>query len=144
LESKDARYTQVNQDFETIKDMAIAMLFQSFVNKRPVTVTDEHIKAIDNFLVSLSQATSKGKLRNEIVKVRQHLHVMESKEIKDALIAFDRAGAVNTSEITPFDTRSQDEFEVQLLNTAGRESQVSYNIVKQGILNMSLYNTHGK
>ncbi len=143
LESKDARYAKVNEDFDKIKDMAMAMLFQSFVSKRPVTVTDEHIKVIDNFLVSLNQATSKGKLRNEITKVRQHLHVMESKEVKDALIAFDRAGT-GTSEVTHKDTPDEDKFEVQLLNTAGRESRVTYNLNKRGTVNISLYNTHGQ
>jgi len=135
---------QVNKDFDKIKNMAMTMLFQSFVSKYPVTMTDKHIEVIDNFLLSLSQATSKGKLRDEITKVRQHLYVMESKEVKDALIAFDRVGLTNTSDITPFDAPDQDQFEVQLLNTAGRESRITYNIVKQGTLNMSLYNTHGQ
>lgn len=136
LESKDARYTKVNKDFDKIKNIAQTLLFKSFVSKHPVNITTEHIKVMDDFLVSLNQVTNKGKLKDEITKVRGYLHVMKNKEIKDALIAFDRA------EWTQIDTSN--EFEAQLVNTNGQEPYVNYHLTNSGTVNINLYNANGQ
>jgi len=93
---------------------------------------------MDDFLASLSQATTKSRIKDEVTKVRHLLHVMNDKEVKDALIAFDRADATTT----PFDSSS--EFEVQLLNTNEQTSYISYHLSNQANVSIRLYSANGQ
>jgi len=144
LESKDARYDEVQQNFKAVKDMALKMLFQSFVGKSNTLITDEHIEQIDKFLVSLSKVIKNPNLRSDIENARKYLHVMNGKEVKDALITFDRAGLKGENDVFENIEQVEGDFTVQLVNAVGRDAYLTYQSSTNGKVHINLFDVEGK
>jgi len=95
LSSDKAQYGIVNKHFDELKDIVMSLLTASFVSEKQAVVSAEHLAVLDAFLTSLSKATNKNELREEIKNIRQFTPIMKDLELRDALIAFDRASVAN-------------------------------------------------
>jgi len=110
-----------------------------------VQITEEHLQLIKRFLTSLHNATNKEKLKIEITDARRYLSVMKGKEIKDALIAYDRASNGEAPDLSPLSNGElQGEFTANIRHTIGRNSQLIINLPTDGIVETNMYNSNGQ
>lgn len=143
LSTSNKRNSQVKVDFDAIKDVALSLLYQSFTGNE-VRVTAEHLQKVEAFLISLSNATNNQDLKNEIKHIRKYIHVTKGKELKQALIDFDKAGEkdmVLSSE--ELNIPIQDDFSVQIINALGRDAYLVYQSNVSGSINIQLFNVEG-
>ncbi len=91
LSSDKAQYASVNKHFEELRNIVMSLLTEAFVSGEDVAVNANHLATLDAFLMSLSDATGEDELKEEIENIRRFTPIMEDLELKDALIAFDRA-----------------------------------------------------
>lgn len=145
LNSKDERHDQVNVEFKALKEVALSLLYQTFTsNKTQPIIKADHLLLIDKFLVSLYEASANHDLKNEIANVRKHLNVMRDKEVKTALIDFDKAGLEESDEL-PYNLQQLDEdFNANLINTVGREAYLNYQANMGGTINIKLFDVEGR
>lgn len=95
LSSNKTKYETVNKHFDQLQSVVMTLMLETFASGNQVTVSAKHLAILDAFLASLSAATGKHELRGEIANIRQFTPAMESLELRDALIAFDRASGAD-------------------------------------------------
>lgn len=91
LSSDKAQYQAVNKHFDEVRTEVMSLLMESFASGNEAAINAAHLAKLDAFLASLSAATNKPELKAEIANIRQFAPVMQDLELRDALVAFDRA-----------------------------------------------------
>jgi len=145
LNSNDTKYQQVQNDFSKVSKHAMSLMLQSLVSGKTIEVNGDHLDAIHNFLISLGKASNNKKLNADISQLSQYVNVMDGKEVKDALVAFDKAGTKDAlSEQEIHQTLNEAIFEAQLINTFDKEAMLYYTLPKQSTLTLKVYNAKAK
>jgi len=145
LNSKDEKYAQVSADFKALKDVALSMLYQTFAtNKNQPMVNADHLLLVDQFLVSLSKAAESHDLKSKIEHIRKYLHAMKDKEVKTALIDFDRAGLDKSNEMVDNSHQIGEDFTINLINSVGREAYLTYQTNKGGTVDIHVVDIEGR
>ena len=132
LSSDKAQYETVGKHFDELRDMVLAVLMESYVSKNEIAINAEHLATLDAFLVSLSKATNKHELSEEIEHIRRFTPVMKDLDLQDALVAFDRASGADMV-IAP--TLVQDKMSIYYEPTQAENTQFSIIDINGKVLN---------
>ena len=140
LESKSNK--KINYLYNKVKKEGYKLLMKSFAFKKSVVVTNDQYLLLDELLEEMKKATYIPNLKVALADVQKHLPAIEGKELKDALIAFDKSD----SPIALKNGNSEYDFsEVKLLNSLSNISTLAFqSAYGEGELTAKLYDSNGK
>lgn len=127
--------------FEKIKEVGYEMLIHSLVYRKEVFIKKDHYVLITEFLEAISSATKTGELKSSIEEIQKYLYVIVDKEVKQAIIDFDRA----KEKVGPRKYADFSETEVSILtNNSDNTTLIFRSECLEGTLSLTIYDVQGK
>lgn len=130
---------KVNRLFKDIKSAGYELLINSLVYNKEVIVDEKYYYLINEFLSSLKNATKSNDLKKSIEQAQMYLPVIQDKEVKEAIIAFDKA----TITASKMGENAGIISDVKLLNNLSNNTTLLFQSEKtEGDLTIGLYDVN--
>lgn len=147
-DKSNPEYAEIQNNLAQLKRQMFGRVTYAFVSGGNVVLEDSDIKILDGLILEYAKQTKYKELQTYLLEIRKALPVMSDKDIKDALIAFDRADL--TSDHTAIahkgntDSNLNANSQFNLIQTFNGYKQLNSNLKEDGHLLIQIFDLNGR
>ena len=144
LNDADPKYKETQKQFGNLVFLYKDMITNTFKFDRTEQIEEKQLLAFNDFLKEMYKVSKSKSLKSEIMNIRKGLNLMEDRDLKDAIITYDRANLKGLVDFNLQKNLLEQPLTLKISDNSKWYSTLHISLSKESNLNIELIDVSGK